>query len=34
VKPGEGRIIKCLKENEAQLSDGCKAALTSPVKTE
>jgi len=34
VKAGEGRIIKCLKENEAQLSEACKGALTLPVKTE
>lgn len=34
VKAGEGRIINCLKENEAQLNEACKGALTSPVKTE
>jgi hypothetical protein len=34
VKPGEGRIIKCLKQNEAQLSDACKAALATPVQVE
>ena len=27
VKPGEGRIIKCLKDNEAQLSADCKAVI-------
>ena len=27
VKPGEGRLIKCLKDNEAALSDVCKAKL-------
>jgi hypothetical protein len=26
VKPGGGRIVKCLKEHEADLSDSCKAA--------
>ena len=26
-KSGEGRIIKCLKANEASLSQGCKDAL-------
>jgi hypothetical protein len=25
IKPGHGRIIKCLKQNEAQLSAPCKA---------
>ncbi len=34
VKAGEGRIIKCLKENEAQLSEGCKSALAAPAKVE
>ena len=24
VQPGEGRIIKCLQQNESQLSPGCK----------
>jgi hypothetical protein len=24
VKPGGGRIMKCLKEHEAELSEGCK----------
>ena len=27
VEPGEGRIAGCLKQNEAQLSLGCKAHL-------
>lgn len=27
VQPGGGRIIGCLKQNQAQLSDACKAAL-------
>jgi hypothetical protein len=34
IKPGEGRIIQCLKQNEAQLSEGCKAALSAPAKVE
>ena len=25
VKPGEGRIVKCMKEHEAELSEACKA---------
>jgi hypothetical protein len=27
VKPGEGRMMRCLKDNEAKLSAACKAAL-------
>jgi len=27
TQPGEGRIIKCLKEKEAELSADCKGAL-------
>jgi hypothetical protein len=27
VKPGEGRIIKCMKEHEKDLSPGCKAKI-------
>jgi len=27
VQPGGGRIIKCLKEHEVQLSAGCKEQL-------
>jgi hypothetical protein len=27
VKPGEGRVLHCLKQNEAKLSAGCKSAL-------
>jgi len=27
VKPGHGRILKCLKQNEAQLSEGCRTAM-------
>ncbi len=27
VQPGGGRIIKCLKEHEAQLSAGCKEQM-------
>ncbi len=29
VKPGEGRIIKCLKEKEAELSPACKEIIAS-----
>ena len=25
VKPGEGRLIKCLREHDADLSDACRA---------
>ena len=25
VEPGEGRVMKCMKEHEAELSEGCKA---------
>jgi hypothetical protein len=25
IEPGEGRIVKCLKEHEAQVSPACKA---------
>jgi len=27
VEPGEGRLIKCLKENEAKLSETCKSVM-------
>jgi ElaB/YqjD/DUF883 family membrane-anchored ribosome-binding protein len=27
IHPGGGRLLKCLKQNEAQLSEGCKSAL-------
>ena len=27
VQPGQGRIIKCMKEHESELSPGCKAQL-------
>jgi len=27
VKPGQGRIIGCLKEHEAELSEDCRSAL-------
>jgi len=27
VKPGKGRVAKCLQKNQASLSDSCKAAL-------
>lgn len=32
VKPGQGRIVKCLKEHEKDLSPECKAKLTEPKK--
>jgi hypothetical protein len=27
VKPGHGRIIKCMKEHQAELSETCKAEI-------
>jgi len=27
VKPGHGRILKCLKQNEAKLSEGCRTTM-------
>ncbi len=27
VRPGRGRILQCLKQNEAELSPGCKAVM-------
>jgi hypothetical protein len=27
IQPGEGRVVACMKEHAAQLSDGCKAAM-------
>jgi hypothetical protein len=32
VKPGAGRIIKCLKIHEAELNPACKADITRPGK--
>ncbi len=32
VKPGQGRIVQCLKEHEKDLSPECKAKLTEPKK--
>ena len=32
VRPGGGRIIKCLKDHESELSEPCKAALQPPKK--
>jgi Cysteine rich repeat len=29
TKPGEGRVMACLKANRAKVSDGCKAAIKS-----
>ncbi len=28
VRPGRGRILQCLKQNEAELSPECKAVMT------
>lgn len=28
MKPGDGQLMKCMKEKEAQLSAGCKAAMS------
>lgn len=28
IQPGEGRIMACLKEKQAQVSDACKAEMT------
>ncbi len=33
-KSGQGRIIRCLKENEAQLSETCKSALAQPAQVD
>lgn len=30
VKPGEGKIIKCLRENESQITQECKLSIPSP----
>lgn len=27
VKPGHGRMLACLKQNEAKLSEGCRGAM-------
>jgi hypothetical protein len=27
VKPGEGRVVGCLRKNEAQLSEACRATM-------
>jgi hypothetical protein len=27
VKRGHGRVLRCLKDNEAKLSEGCRAAM-------
>jgi hypothetical protein len=32
VKPGAGRVLRCLKKNRSKLSAGCKAALAKPAK--
>ena len=30
VKPGEGRIVQCLKQHEGELSQACKEHITKP----
>jgi hypothetical protein len=30
IKPGEGRIMKCLKQHESELSAGCKENMEQP----
>jgi len=32
VKPGQGRILACLKQHEATLSADCKKLVTSKTK--
>jgi hypothetical protein len=32
VKPGQGRIVKCLREHEKELSAACKAKMAEPKK--
>jgi hypothetical protein len=32
VQPGEGRILQCLKQNEAKVSQACKDALAKGKK--
>jgi hypothetical protein len=32
VKPGQGRIVKCLREHEKELSPECRAKMTEPKK--
>jgi hypothetical protein len=32
VKPGQGRIVKCLREHEKELSAECKAKMAEPKK--
>jgi hypothetical protein len=32
VKPGEGRVVGCLRKNEAQLSEACRATLKNKEK--
>jgi hypothetical protein len=27
MRPGGGRLLKCLKQNEAKLSEGCRSAM-------
>jgi hypothetical protein len=30
VKPGEGRVVQCLKKHESELTPACKASMTPP----
>jgi hypothetical protein len=30
MKPGHGRIVACLSQHSAELSDACKAQLPAP----
>jgi hypothetical protein len=32
VKPGDGRGAQCLKQHEAELSDGCKTAMAGAAR--
>ncbi len=32
VKPGEGRIVRCLKEHDTELSTECRAKMTGSKK--
>ncbi len=32
VQPGQGRIVRCLREHEKDLSAGCRAKMTEPKR--